>query len=296
MRPTPPTNDEIAAALEEVAALLEAQEASPFRVRAYREGAKTVRSLDGPVTDLVAEGGRKSLEALPGIGRSLSAALEEMVRTGRLRIHERLMGESPAEDLFTLVPGIGERLAHVLRDELGVDSLEDLEVAAHDGRLERIRGFGERRVRAVRDHLAVVLSRSARRRAERAEAGAGSPAPAPDVATILALDERYRAAAAAGRLRKIAPRRFNPTGAAWLPVLHADEGGWHWSVLFSNTARAHELRKTDDWVVLFAERDGDERHWTVVTETRGPLAGRRVVRGRESECEALVRAAPPPAT
>ncbi len=54
--------------------------------------------------------------------------------------------------------------------------------------------------------------------------------------------------------------------------------------LFSNTARAHELGRTGDWVVLFYERNGDSGQCTVVTETRGPLAGRRVVRGRESEC------------
>jgi hypothetical protein len=56
------------------------------------------------------------------------------------------------------------------------------------------------------------------------------------------------------------------------------------TALFSNTARAHALGRTHDWVVLFYERNGDEGQCTVVTETRGPLAGRRVVRGRESEC------------
>ena len=53
--------------------------------------------------------------------------------------------------------------------------------------------------------------------------------------------------------------------------------------MYSNTARAHALGKTDDWVVVYAERDGHEERATVVTETRGPLAGRRVVRGRERE-------------
>jgi hypothetical protein len=53
--------------------------------------------------------------------------------------------------------------------------------------------------------------------------------------------------------------------------------------MFSNTATAHRLDRTADWVVVYYERDGDEGQCTVVTETRGPLAGRRVVRGRESE-------------
>jgi putative hydrolase len=56
-------------------------------------------------------------------------------------------------------------------------------------------------------------------------------------------------------------------------------------VLFSNTAQAHKLNKTRDWVVLFYEKDGVEDQATVVTETRGELKGKRVVRGREQECK-----------
>ena len=86
-------------------------------------------------------------------------------------------------------------------------------------------------------------------------------------------------------LPKIAPRRFNPDGKAWLPVLHTRFGPWHFTALFSNTALAHELHKTGDWVVLyFADGSHRERQRTVVTETHGPLEGRRVVRGREAEC------------
>ncbi|HEX6053193.1 MAG TPA: hypothetical protein VFZ21_28190, partial [Gemmatimonadaceae bacterium] len=63
-------------------------------------------------------------------------------------------------------------------------------------------------------------------------------------------------------------------------------GSRHYTALFSNTARAHELRKTRDWVVLYFDgRDGERQH-TIVTATTGPCKGRRVVRGREAECEA----------
>ena len=91
------------------------------------------------------------------------------------------------------------------------------------------------------------------------------------------------------RLPRIAPKRFNPDGKAWLPVLHTDRADWHFTALYSNTARAHELGRTNDWVVLYYY-DGDHREGqcTVVTETHGPLAGARVVRGRESECRAEV--------
>jgi putative hydrolase len=83
----------------------------------------------------------------------------------------------------------------------------------------------------------------------------------------------------------IAPRRFNPEGAAWLPVLHTTQGDWHFTVLFSNTALAHRLGRTHDWVVVYCY-DGDHREaqYTVVTETRGPLQGKRIVRGLEAAC------------
>jgi hypothetical protein len=87
-------------------------------------------------------------------------------------------------------------------------------------------------------------------------------------------------------LRTIAPKRFNPEGKAWLPVLQTERGDWHFTALYSNTAKAHELGRTRDWVVMyFYDTDHVERQRTVVTESRGPLAGRRVVRGREGECQ-----------
>jgi hypothetical protein len=110
---------------------------------------------------------------------------------------------------------------------------------------------------------------------------------APGVDVLLDVDREYREKAAAGRLPLITPRRFNPQRKAWLPVLHAQRGPWSFTALFSNTARAHELGKTHDWVVLYFYDDHhrEEQH-TVVTETRGPLAGRRVVRGLEAACRA----------
>ena len=67
--------------------------------------------------------------------------------------------------------------------------------------------------------------------------------------------------------------------------MHLDRDGWSFTALFSNTALAHDLRRTDDWVVIYFGRPGGPEHQrTAVTETRGPLEGRRVVRGRETEC------------
>jgi hypothetical protein len=107
---------------------------------------------------------------------------------------------------------------------------------------------------------------------------------APDVSLLLDIDREYREKAEAGLLRKIAPRRYNPERVAWLPVLHQSAGPWEITALFSNTERAHELHRTHDWVVIFFDDGVEEGQATVVTEFRGSLAGKRVVRGREAEC------------
>jgi hypothetical protein len=281
-------NPDVADALERVADLLEAQGENPYRVRAYRAGAQTVRSSPRQVSEILEQEGTQGLDRLPDIGKSLAAAIAELVHTGRLGMLERLEGQISPEDLFTTVPGIGEELARRVHQELHLETLEELELAAHDGRLARVHGFGARRVRAVREALAGMLARSTRRRARRLRALEAAPAETelarPSIETLLAVDAEYRRRATSGELRTIAPKRFNPGRRAWLPVMHGERDGWSFTALFSNTARAHELGTTRDWVILYYERDGDEDQCTVVTERHGPLAGRRVVRGRESEC------------
>jgi hypothetical protein len=289
-------NEDVADVLERVADLLEAQRASVFRVDAYRRAAGTIRELDRSVISLLSEGGRLRVLELPGIGQSLASALDEVVHTGRLGLLERLEGQVSPEDLFMTVPGIGETLAKRIHRELDIETLEDLELAAHDGRLEEVPGFGQRRTRAVRELLGSMLRRSGHRRARRfsleARGDAGTPGPEhrevsselPPVATILSVDDEYLRRGRRGELQTIAPRRFNPRKEAWLPILHTERGPWSFTALFSNTARAHELGRTKDWVVVYFERNGHEGQATVVTEYRGALDGRRVVRGRETEC------------
>jgi DNA polymerase (family X) len=105
------------------------------------------------------------------------------------------------------------------------------------------------------------------------------------VAEILDVDRQYRDEAAAGALPRIAPRRFNPEHEAWLPVLHTHRGNRDFTALYSNTARAHEFGRNQDWVVLYFDGDqAAERRCTVITAQHGPLRGRRIIRGRESEC------------
>jgi hypothetical protein len=277
------TNARCADRLREVADLLEAQGANPFRVAAYRRAADTVLHLDEDIATLVEREGLPGLDALPGIGRGIAAALLEMVRTGCWTQLERLRGSVDPVQLLTTVPGLGHRLAERIHEELHVDTLEALEIAAHDGRLESVPGVGARRAAAIRASLQQMLSRSRPRR----PAGPSGGVAAPSIETLLAVDRQYREQAAAGKLPTIAPRRFNPSGEAWLPVLHASRDGWQFTALYSNTAQAHQLGRTHDWVVLyFYDDEHAEGQVTIVTETHGVLSGRRVVRGREAECRA----------
>jgi hypothetical protein len=271
--------------LREAADLLEAQGANPFRVSAYRKAADTVRDLDEDVSTIVEREGPAGLEKLPHIGRGIASALGEMVQTGRWAQLERLRGSADPVQLFTVVPGLGHRLAERIHEELHIDTLEALELAAHDGRLETVPGVGPRRAATIRANLQVMLSRG---RPRPAPCTSGAATAQPSVETVLAIDKEYREKSARDELPTIVPKRFNPSGEAWLPVLHSTRDGWHFTALFSNTAQAHQLGRTSDWVVIyFYDDEHAEGQHTVVSETHGPLAGRRVVRGRETECRAF---------
>lgn len=274
-------NREIAEPLRQAADLLEQQGANPFRINAYRRAADTVAHLQEDVRDLVERQGLDGLLGLPGIGQGIAKAVYEIAATGRWGRLERLRGTLDPVQLFQVVPGIGPQLAQLIHDELQLDNLEALETAAHDGRLEAVPGVGPRRAAAVRATLASILGRSRTIRQRRAADG-------PGVELLLDVDREYREQATAGRLPVIAPKRFNPEGKAWLPILHTQRGDWHFTVLYSNTARAHELGRTQDWVVVYGYDDHQQEvQYTVVTETRGPLLGKRVVRGLEAACRAF---------
>jgi hypothetical protein len=267
-------NRRIAKHLLDYAEYLDAREANIYRVRAYRRAAETVLGLDRRVSDVVTLEGREGLEQLPGIGSHLSFTLEELVRTGEFRTLNREGGAIDAERVLRSLPGVGPHLARQIHEQLGVKTLEELEQAIHEGRLSEL-GVGPKRLRSIRDVLATRLGH------HRALAvGRGQP----KVAELLAVDQEYRALAAAMSLPRIAPRRFNPTQEPWLPIYQTRRQNWRYRALFSNTALAHRLGQTHDWVVIYFEDGLTSGQRTVVTENRGDLHGRRVVRGREEEC------------
>jgi len=275
-------NEDIAGHLEEVARVLSEQGANHFRVQAYERAAATLRGLDRAVADIFAAEGITGLESIPGVGESIAHSIRDMLRHGRLAMLDRLRGEHDPIALLSSVPGIGKGLAWKLHDDLEIETLEQLEQAAHDGRLAGLAGLGAKRLAGIRDSLAHRLGRV------RKSAPPKGPGAVP-VAELLAVDREYRRESAANTLKRIAPRRFNPAGEAWLPVMHTTHGSRHYTAMFSNTARAHALHKTSDWVVLYSEDARGEQQHTVITSEFGPLRGLRIVRGREHDCAAHYR-------
>ncbi len=273
----PRINVSVADRLDEVAQILEEQRANVFRVGAYRRAAAMLRDLKEPIDRIVKAEGVEGLQKLPSIGETLARFIHQLVMTGRLPMLDRLRGESDPIALLRTVPGIGKVMAERLHDQLGIEGLEELEIAAHDGRLARITGLGSKRIAGIRDSLAARLGRV---RIQRAYWRASQP----PVSEVLDVDAEYRRRSAGGVLPKIAPRRFNPGHRRWLPILHTVRKERHYTAVFSNTPRAHQLHRTSDWVVIYYDGTGGERQCTVITSTYGPLAGRRIIRGREPEC------------
>lgn len=272
------SNREIAENFAEVADLLEKQGANIFRIKAYREAARTISDLHIPMSVILETEGVDGLLKIPGIGHSISRAIQQIVYTGKLSLLEHLRGEMKSERILTTVSGIGPGLAKRIHDQLGIEQLIDLETAVYDGRLARLPEFGKKRLRAVQESLA---NRRLPKTASRFAKVKGKP---PTVKEILGVDSEYRRKAAAGKLPLIVPKYFNPKQTAWLPVLHTQRGNRHYTALFSNTARAHELGTTHDWVVIHQDDHSANAQWTVITSMFGRLKGRRIIPGREAEC------------
>jgi DNA polymerase (family X) len=182
------------------------------------------------------------------------------------------------------VASVRQSLARVVRDQ-GVEGLSGL------------KGVGEKLAGLIWEYVdtgtvqlqkelekEVPPDKAKKVETKRADHSFGKPIEVP-VDIILEVDAEYRRRAAEGKLKRIAPRLLNPEKKAWLPILTKEHQGFKFTVMFSNTPTAHKLGKTDDWVVVYVQKGKGENQCTVVTESRGPLKGKRVIRGREKECE-----------
>ena len=270
-------NEQIAQRFDEVARILNERNESSYRVEAWRHAAMSLRRLPVPVSEIYAREGEAGLRKIPGVGAHIGTALRGVLLTGRLAELDHLRDEPESTLILRTVPGIGPVQAARLHRDLGINSLEDLEAASQSGLLRGFAGFGEKRIAGIADSLASRLGRL------RPQRSVDVPDDVP-VEILLDIDREYRESAASGKLRRIAPRRFNPGHEVWLPILHTYRNGSRYTALYSNTARAHQLGRTGDWVVIYGDGQPGANQWTIVTANRGPLRGRRIVRGREAEC------------
>src|SRR5512132_4137104 len=151
-------NIDIAGRLDEVANMFAEQGANRFRVQAYRKAANVLRGLRRSVADIFKREGIEALEQIPGIGPSIARSIRDILLHGRLAMLDRLRGESESIAVLASVPGVGKKFARRFHDDLRIETLEDLEVAAHDGRVEKYPGIGAKRLAGIRDSLAHVLA------------------------------------------------------------------------------------------------------------------------------------------
>ncbi len=146
-------NPEVAMVFEEIADLLEILGENPFRVRAYRNAARTIRELPEPVEQVARDPGRR-LEDLPGIGKDLAEKIRVIVNTGDHPLRQELRQKVPPglRDLLD-IPGLGPKRAYALYKQLGITSREELKKAAQARRIRTLRGFGAKTEQAILEAL-----------------------------------------------------------------------------------------------------------------------------------------------
>ena len=139
----PVHNTDIAAVFDEIADFLEIGDENPFRIRAYRNAARTVRALGPELRDMVDQ--QDDLTQLPGIGKELAAKIVEILATGTARALKKLQAKYPQtlRDLLK-IPGLGPKRVRVIYQDLGIDRMTQLIEAARAGRISELSGFGTR--------------------------------------------------------------------------------------------------------------------------------------------------------
>jgi len=154
------TNQEVANLLRQIAKILEIKGDSTFRIRAYEEAATRVENLAEPIEDIWKRG---ELTNVPGIGESIAAKIEEYLKTGKSSYLEEISKDIP-KGLFEMmeVPGIGPRLAWRLYTEAGIQSIEELERALVEHKLQGLRGFGAKMEKKLLDGIQMYRQLSGR--------------------------------------------------------------------------------------------------------------------------------------
>ena len=152
------TNSHIADIFDQIADLLEFQGANPFRVRAYRNGARTLRDLAEPVSAIVEDEGR-TLTDIAGIGKDLAEKCATLVQTGALPMLDELLAEVPESVLALLrIPGLGPKKAAVLHKELGISTLDQLKAACEAGQVRQLKGFAAKTEQTILKGLGIAAA------------------------------------------------------------------------------------------------------------------------------------------
>jgi len=153
----PVHNEEIATIFEEMADLLEIEDANPFRIRAYRNAARTIRGLGQELAQLVSTG--EDLTRLPGIGKDLAAKITEILASGHAAALDKLRKEvPPGLETLLKIPGLGPKRVKLLYENLSVKTARQLETAARKGRLRTLPGFGEKTEQRILEALGAQRS------------------------------------------------------------------------------------------------------------------------------------------
>ncbi|NUQ63687.1 MAG: DNA polymerase/3'-5' exonuclease PolX [Pirellulales bacterium] len=151
------TNAEIANILDQIADLLEFQDANPFRVRAYRNAARSVRDYSEPLSRIAADPDR-TLTDIAGIGKDLAEKITTLLQTGSLPMLQELLAEVPESVLAIMrVPGLGPKRAAAIYRELGVKSLEELAEACRQQRIRELKGFGAKTEESILQGLDIAM-------------------------------------------------------------------------------------------------------------------------------------------
>jgi DNA polymerase (family 10) len=157
----PANNDEIAQLFEDMAVLLEMKGDSIFKIRAYQRAARTIENLSFSLDKAVQEG--TDLKTIPGVGKAISDKIKELLSTGQVSTHQTLLAELPEGVLGLMaIPGIGPKSAMLFAQELGVNSVEALEVAVNDGRVASLPRMGKKAADAVARHIKSMITKDQR--------------------------------------------------------------------------------------------------------------------------------------
>ncbi|HKS70123.1 MAG TPA: DNA polymerase/3'-5' exonuclease PolX, partial [Ktedonobacterales bacterium] len=203
---------EVAAILEDTANLLELTGGNPFEVRAYQNGARAIAQIEGDLDALVAEG---KLAGVPGIGKTLAARVAELVTSGHMALHEKLLAQVPPGLIEMLrIPGLGPKRIRQIHEALGVDTMADLRAACEDGRVATLPGFGAKSQDKILKGIQFVSEHSNRYRYDVAQGEAEAVA-----AVLRALPQVVRLQVA-GSIRR---RKEVVKDADVVASVHADE-------------------------------------------------------------------------